>query len=185
MEQDAAKAAKTADAADVRCLRENVYARTVQVQGKIQFLQRGVRLGGTWGSCDGPGGARADPDYTINPGIPGNAARSRADISCREIQIQDKPDGLRRRGGRQTRMCEGGRMQGNLGLTPVQAPCKGCADRHTGCHTDCTRYIAFRREADRYKQEQSKDAARYATTRGCMRTLHDANRAKREGRQHY
>lgn len=51
-------------------------------------------------------------------------------------------------------------MQGNLGLTPVQAPCKGCADRHTGCHTDCTRYIAFRREADRYKQEQSKDAAR-------------------------
>nr|DAT93223.1 MAG TPA: hypothetical protein [Caudoviricetes sp.] len=82
-------------------------------------------------------------------------------------------------------MCEGERMQGNLGLTPVQAPCKGCADRHTGCHTDCTRYIAFRREADRYKQEQSKDAARYATTRGCMRTLHDANRAKREGRQHY
>ena len=82
-------------------------------------------------------------------------------------------------------MCESGRMQGNLGLTPVQAPCKGCADRHTGCHTDCTRYIAFRREADRYKQEQSKDAARYATTRGCMRTLHDANRAKREGRQHY
>lgn len=72
-------------------------------------------------------------------------------------------------------------MQGNLGLTPVQAPCKGCADRHTGC----TRYIAFRREADRYKQEQSKDAARYETTRGCMRTLHDANRAKREGRQHY
>lgn len=76
-------------------------------------------------------------------------------------------------------------MQGKLGLTPVQAPCKGCADRHTGCHTDCTRYIAFRREADRYKQEQSKDAAKYATTRGCMRTLHDANRAKREGRQHY
>lgn len=76
-------------------------------------------------------------------------------------------------------------MHGNLGLTPVQAPCKGCADRHTGCHTDCTRYIAFRREADRYKQEQSKDAARYATIRGCMRTLHDANRAKREGRQHY
>ena len=46
-EQDAAKATKTADAADVRCLRENVYARTVQVQGKIQFLQRGVRLDGT------------------------------------------------------------------------------------------------------------------------------------------
>lgn len=76
-------------------------------------------------------------------------------------------------------------MQGNLGLTPVQAPCKGCEDRHTGWHTDCARYMAFRREADRYKQEQSKDMARRATTRGCMRTLHDANRAKREGRQHY
>lgn len=76
-------------------------------------------------------------------------------------------------------------MQGNLGLTPVQAPCKGCADRHTGYHTDCTRYIAFRREADRYKQERLKDMTRCASTRGCMRTLRDANRAKREGRQHY
>lgn len=123
--------------------------------------------------------------YYDEPGIPGNAACLRAGVSCREIQIQDKPDGLCRRGGRQARMREGGRMQGNLGLTPVQAPCKGCADRHTGCHTDCTRYIAFRREADRYKQEQSKDAARYATTRGCMRTLRDATRARREGRQHY
>ena len=128
---------------------------------------------------------RADPDYTINPGISGNAACLRAGVSRREIQIQVKPNRLCCRGGRQARMCEGGRMQGNLGLTPVQAPCKGCADRHTGCYTDCTRYIAFRREADRYKQEQSRDAARYATTRGCMRTLRDANRARREGRQHY
>lgn len=76
-------------------------------------------------------------------------------------------------------------MQGNLGLTPVQAPCKGCADRHTGCHTDCTRYIAFRREADRYRQEHSKDMARRASTRGCMRTLRDVGRARREGRNHY
>lgn len=37
-------------------------------------MQRGVRLGGTWGSCDGPGGARADPDHVLDPGIPGNAA---------------------------------------------------------------------------------------------------------------
>lgn len=40
-------------------------------------------------------------------------------------------------------------------------------------------------EADRYKQERLKDMTRCASTRGCMRTLHDANRAKREGRQHY
>lgn len=76
-------------------------------------------------------------------------------------------------------------MQGNLGLTPVQAPCKGCEDRHTGCHADCTRYIAFRREEDRYKQERLKDMTRCASTRGFMRTLRDANRARREGRQHY
>lgn len=137
------------------------------------------------GRCDGPGGARADPDHVLDPGISRNAACLRAGLSRREIQIQDKPDGLCRRGGRQARMCEGGRMQGNLGLTPVQAPCKGCADRHTGCHTDCTRYIAFRREADRYKQERLKDMTRCASTRGCMRTLRDANRARREGRQHY
>ena len=46
-EQDAAQATEAADAADVRCLRENVYARTVEVQGKIQFLQRSVRMDGT------------------------------------------------------------------------------------------------------------------------------------------
>ena len=76
-------------------------------------------------------------------------------------------------------------MQGNLGLTPVQAPCKGCADRHTGCHTDCTRYTEFRKKADKYKRDKQKAMARNASTRGCMRTLRDANRARREGRQHY
>ena len=73
-----------------------------------------------------------------------------------------------------------------LGLTPVRGPCKGCPEK--GCgekHATCEAYIAFRREADRYKQEHTKDAARYATTRGCMRTLRDANRARREGRNHY
>lgn len=37
---------------------------------------------------------KADPDHVLDPGIPGNAACLRADLSCREIQIQDKPDGL-------------------------------------------------------------------------------------------
>lgn len=77
-------------------------------------------------------------------------------------------------------------MQGNLGLTPVQAPCKSCPEK--GCgekHATCEAYIAFRREADRYKQERLKDMKRCASTRGCMRTLRDANRARREGRNHY
>lgn len=77
-------------------------------------------------------------------------------------------------------------MQGNLGLTPVQAPCKGCPEK--GCgekHATCEAYIAFRREADKYKRDNQKAMARNASARGCMRTLRDANRAKREGRQHY
>ena len=77
-------------------------------------------------------------------------------------------------------------MQGNLGLTPVQAPCKGCPEK--GCgekHATCEAYIALRLEADKYKQERLKDMKRCASTRGCMRTLRDANRARREGRQHY
>lgn len=73
----------------------------------------------------------------------------------------------------------------SIPVYPEMRPVCGRAYPAEKYKTDCTRYIAFRREADRYKQEQSKDAARYATTRGCMRTLHDANRAKREGRQHY
>lgn len=77
-------------------------------------------------------------------------------------------------------------MQGDLRISPYSALCGSCPEKGCGAkHTTCEAYIAFRKKADKYKQEQSKDAARYATTRGCMRTLHDANRAKREGRQHY
>ena len=77
-------------------------------------------------------------------------------------------------------------MQGNLGLTPVQAPCKSCPEKGCGAkHTTCEAYIAFRKKADKYKHDKQKAMARNASTRGCMRTLHDANRAKREGRQHY
>ena len=169
----------------MRRMRQDIPARSVEMHRKMQFLQRGMRQSGTQDRSDETCGLCAGPDYTVDPGISGNAARLRASVSSREIPIQGESDGLCRRGRRQARLCEGRRMQGNLGLTPVQAPCKGCADRYTGCHTDCTRYIAFRREADRYKQERRKDMMRCASTRGCMRTLRDANRARREGRQHY
>lgn len=76
-------------------------------------------------------------------------------------------------------------MQGGLGLSPIQAPCKGCEERQVGCHTDCARYTEFRKKADKYKRDKQKAMARNASTQGCLRTLHDANRAKREGRLHY
>lgn len=77
-------------------------------------------------------------------------------------------------------------MQGDLKISPYSAPCgsrpeKGCGAKHTTCEA----YIAFRKKADKYKRDKQKAIARNASTRGCMRTLHDANRAKREGRQHY
>lgn len=74
---------------------------------------------------------------------------------------------------------------------PIQLTCDTCGktfmrapSKYKAKYNFCS-YIAFRREADRYKQERLKDMTRCASTRGCMRTLRDANRARREGRQHY
>lgn len=68
----------------------------------------------------------------------------------------------------------------------ISAPCGSCPEKGCGAkHTTCEAYIAFRKKADKYKRDKQKAMARNASTRGCMRTLHDANRAKREGRQHY
>lgn len=30
----------------------------------------------------------------------------------------------------------------------LQAPCKGCPDRHSLCHANCERYLDFRKELD-------------------------------------
>ena len=77
-------------------------------------------------------------------------------------------------------------MRGDLRISPYSAPCGSCPEKGCGAkHTTCEAYIAFRKKADKYKRDKQKAMARNASTRGCMRTLHDANRAKREGRQHY
>lgn len=31
-------------------------------------------------------------------------------------------------------------------MNPLKAPCKGCADRHLGCHASCDRYIEYKTE---------------------------------------
>lgn len=78
------------------------------------------------------------------------------------------------------------------GKTFVRAPSKYKA-KYNFCseacawtaHRDAVMGRAERVRIQITRSIPAKDAARYATTRGCMRTLHDANRAKREGRQHY
>ena len=44
------------------------------------------------------------------------------------------------------------------------APCKGCEDRHVGCHSTCERYIKSREEHLKLKDEmfQAKDRQRIA-----------------------
>ena len=76
---------------------------------------------------------------------------------------------------------------------PMRLTCDACGktfmrapSKYKAKYNFCSEaYIAFRKKADKYKRDKQKAMARNASTRGCMRTLHDANRAKREGRQHY
>ena len=39
----------------------------------------------------------------------------------------------------------------------MNAPCKNCPERHTLCHSDCVKYIAFREERDRINREKDRD----------------------------
>lgn len=69
-------------------------------------------------------------------------------------------------------------MQGDLRISPYSAPCGSCPEKGCGAkHTTCEAYIAFRKKADKYKRDKQKAMARNASTRGCMRTLHDQDKA--------
>ncbi len=39
----------------------------------------------------------------------------------------------------------------------MNAPCRGCADRHPLCHADCPRYLEFRAERDRFNAERQAE----------------------------
>ena len=42
-----------------------------------------------------------------------------------------------------------------------QPGCKGCAERHEGCHSGCERYKAFRKELDdKNRRKRLENAAR-------------------------
>lgn len=39
----------------------------------------------------------------------------------------------------------------------LKVPCKDCQDRYPACHDKCERYISFRKELDKYKEEERKE----------------------------
>lgn len=48
----------------------------------------------------------------------------------------------------------------------MRAPCKDCADRKVGCHSVCSRYLAWREEHEAEKRERKRyqDANSYVIT---------------------
>ena len=77
-------------------------------------------------------------------------------------------------------------MQGNLVLTPVQAPCKSGPEKGCGAkHTTCEAYIAFRKAADEYNKSKVERIERGMETSGKSARARKYDRAKREGRVHY
>lgn len=36
------------------------------------------------------------------------------------------------------------------------APCMGCSDRYSACHSSCKKYIAWRKEMDRVKENRQE-----------------------------
>ena len=41
----------------------------------------------------------------------------------------------------------------------MNAPCKNCEDRHTGCHAECEKYKAFAEEREKHRQERGLKTA--------------------------
>lgn len=76
-------------------------------------------------------------------------------------------------------------MHRNLGLNPVQSPCKGRNDRAVGCHADCSAYHAFRADADAFKAQKHENIVRSGKTASFKRRQLAADRDRREGRLHY
>lgn len=76
-------------------------------------------------------------------------------------------------------------MHRNLGLNPVQSPCKGCDKRAVGCHADCAAYRAFRADADAFKAGKYETIVRAGKTASFKRRQLAADRDRREGRLHY
>jgi hypothetical protein len=43
----------------------------------------------------------------------------------------------------------------------ITSSCKGCQERHIGCHASCETYLAWRSEIDKENEERRKKNAAY------------------------
>lgn len=64
----------------------------------------------------------------------------------------------------------------------MNAPCRGCPDRHPLCHMDCPKYLEFRAERDRINAERrAEKQLTWDTNQNAMRSLRvKLNRYKRD-----
>lgn len=61
-----------------------------------------------------------------------------------------------------------------------KAPCKDCPDRHQGCHSECEKYLEFRKERDELNelrhQENEKYYGKFAKHNCALAKRHKENR---------
>lgn len=61
----------------------------------------------------------------------------------------------------------------------IPPPCKGCPDRHPGCHDACERFAEWKSITAAAKQKENED--RYFSLRAEMRATTDIYHRKRRG----
>ena len=63
----------------------------------------------------------------------------------------------------------------------MKAPCKDCPDRQVNCHSTCEKYIEFKKESDRLREERfaKGEANRYEIERNNRRYKHFRNHKRR------
>ena len=48
----------------------------------------------------------------------------------------------------------------------MRQPCLNCPDRHTGCHSSCEKYLAYKEELARIKDKMAKEKQEFNLTVG-------------------
>ena len=63
-------------------------------------------------------------------------------------------------------------------IKPKQPCSKMCSGRHTGCHAECERYLAFEKEKARYYAECEKEKRGKPSSDGILKSLDRIARQK-------
>ena len=70
----------------------------------------------------------------------------------------------------------------NTRLTDVSGPCHHCPDRHAGCHGECEKYQAFRRDREEIYQRRKKAMEEkeftFSVRRHCLQLHMDKNKRR-------